>query len=332
MSDPNQEFQAPPPPTISEPKAPRASHLLPYGIGLFVIGLIVCVLGIAKVMTGGIGTGIAFALWGILLAAFSFIPMPKTKGDEEPAMSGLQKITGIFYEPTRVFRNLRAHPHWLAAFLVLAIVNAVYAAAFVQRLTPERIVDYTMEKMESSPIKPPPEAMGKIKEDALQTAKQPIQRVQTTAKSFVGIFVVVCIVAALCLLGVLAFGGRMNFWQAFAAVLYAYLPVAVISKLVSTVILFIKAPDDIHPILGQETLLTDNLGILFKPADHPALFVLGTAIGVLSIYGLWLKATGLANAGYKVSSGAGWGVAITLWVLSLIVGMIFATLFSSFIS
>jgi hypothetical protein len=333
MSDPNQEFQAPPPPpTITESKAPRATKLIPYAVGVFVIGLIVCVLGIVKIVPGGIGTGAAFAFWGILLFAFSFIPLPQTKGDEEPAMSGLQKVVGIFFEPTRVFRNLRAHPHWLAAFLVIAIVNAVYAGAFVQRLTPQRIVDYTMEKLEQSPIKPPPEAMAKAKEDALSAATQPIQRVETTAKSFVGIFVFVCFVAALCLLGVLAFGGRMNFWQAFAAVLYSYLPVAVISKLVSMVILFIKAPEDIHPILGQETLLTDNLGILFKPADHPALFVLGTAIGVLSIYGLWLKAKGLASAGTKVSSTAAWGVSITLFVLSLIIGMIFATLFSSFIS
>src|SRR6266852_1717072 len=174
MSDPNQEFQAPPPPpTITESKAPRAAKLMPYGIGLFVIGLIVCVLGIVKVLPGGTGTGAAFAFWGILLFAFSFIPLPQTKGDEEPAMSGLQKVMGIFFEPTRVFRNLRAQPHWLAAFLVIAIVNAVYAAAFVQRLTPDRIVDYTMDTMESSPIKPPPEAMAKVKDDALQAAKQP---------------------------------------------------------------------------------------------------------------------------------------------------------------
>jgi hypothetical protein len=332
MSDPNQQFQPPPPPTIADEKAPRASKLIPYGIGLFVIGLIVCVLGIVKVVPGGIGTGAAFAFWGVLLFAFSFIPLPQSKGDEEPAMSGLQKVFGIFYEPTRVFRNLRAHPHWLAAFLVVVIVNAVYATAFVQRLTPERIVGYTMDKLEQSPIKPPEDRMAQAKEDALQTAKQPIQRVQTFAKSFVAIFVFVCFVAALCLLGVLAFGGRMNFWQAFAAVFYSYLPVAVIGKLVSTVILFIKSPDDIHPILGQETLVQDNLGILFTPGEHPALFVLGTAVGVLSLYGLWLKAKGLSNAGQKVSSSAAWGVSISLWVLSLMIGMIFATLFSSFIS
>src|ERR1700694_1500598 len=332
MSDPNQEFQAPPPPTIAVEKAPRATKLIPYAIGLFVIGVIVCVLGIVKVVPGGIGHGVAFAFWGVLLFAFSFIPLPQTKGDEEPALSGPQKVMGIFYEPTRVFRNLRAHPHWLAAFLVIGIVNAVYAAAFVQRLTPERIVDYTMEKMESSPIKPPPDRMAETKDNMLQAAKQPIQRVETAAKTFVGIFVFVCFAASLCLLGVLAFGGRMNFWQAFAAVLYSYMPVAVISKLVSVVILFIKAPDDIHPLIGQETLLTDNLGILFKPADHPVLFVLGSAIGVLSFYGLWLKAKGLANAGQKVSSTAAWGVSITLFALSLIIGMIFATLFAGFMS
>jgi hypothetical protein len=332
MSDPNQEFLAPPPPTIAEGKAPRATHLIPYAIGLFVVGVIVCLLGFVKVVPGGLGTGAAFAFWGLLLFVFSFIPLPQTKGDEEPAMSGLQKVMGIFFEPTRVFRNLRAHPHWLGAFLVIAIVNAAYAAAFVQRMTPERIVDYTMDKMDQSPIKPPPDKMAEVKDNMLQAAKQPIQRVEAAAKTFVGIFVFVCLVASLCLLGVLAFGGRMNFWQAFAAVLYSYVPGAVIGKVVSMVILFIKSPDDIHPLMGQETLLQDNLGILFKAAEHPVLFVLGTAIGVLSLYTLWLKAKGLANAGSKVSSTAAWGVAITLWVLYLIMGMIIATLFAGFMS
>ena len=334
MSVPNQEFQPPPPPSAPVPQAgaPRPLKLRPVAIGLFVIGVILCVTGFAKLVPGGLGTGAAFAFWGILLFAFSFIPLPQSKSEDDPPMSGLQKVTGIFYEPTRVFRNLRAHPHWLAAFLVIAVVNAVYAAAFVQRLTPERIVDYTMEKLEQSPLKPPPERMAQAKENALEQAKQPIQRVETAAKSFVGVFVFVAFVAAFALLGVLAFGGRINFWQVFAAIFYAYLPIAVIQKLLSLVILYVKDPDSVHPILGQETLVQDNLGVLFSPADHPVLFVLGSAIGVLSFYGLWLRATGLANAGQKVSSSAAWGVSITLWVLGLIIGMILASLFSSFMS
>jgi len=145
MSDPKQEFHAPPAPVIEDQKVVRATKLLPYAIGLFVIGIIVCVAGIIKLIPGGIGTGVAFALGGILLFAYSFIPLPQVKGDEEPPMSGLQKLTGIFYEPTRVFRNLRAHPRWLAAFLTVAIANAAYAAVFVQRLTPERISEFFNE-------------------------------------------------------------------------------------------------------------------------------------------------------------------------------------------
>ncbi|MFN2491991.1 MAG: YIP1 family protein [Pyrinomonadaceae bacterium] len=332
MSDPNIEnFQVPSPPP-PQPQATRPVKLRPIAIAIFVVGLILLGAGFAKILPGGVGTGGTFAFWGILIFALSFIRLPQPRGDQEAPMSGAQKLAGMFYEPTRVFKNLRAHPYWLAAFLLIGALNAIYAAAFVQRLTPERIVEHTMEKMADSPIKPPPDRMDQMKEDALQQAKQPVQRVQTAAKSFVGVFVLGCFIAGLCLLGVLAFGGRINFWQAFAATLYGYVPVTVISKLLSLLILYIKAPEDIHPVLGQETLVQDNLGVLFTPADHPALFVLGSAIGVLSFYGLWLRAKGLANAGDKVSSSAAWGVSILLWVLGLILGMIFATLFSSFIS
>ena len=81
MSDPNQEFHAPPAPVIEDQKVVRATKLLPYAIGLFVIGVIVCVAGIIKLIPGGIGTGAAFAFWGILLFAYSFIPLPQSKGD-----------------------------------------------------------------------------------------------------------------------------------------------------------------------------------------------------------------------------------------------------------
>jgi Yip1 domain len=342
MSDSNVEsFQpsTPPPstpprtpPHVPETPAPRPLHLRKPAIALFVLGVLILIGGIAKFIPGGPSTGGAFAFWGVLLFALSFIRLPQPTSADEPAMSGVQKVLGIFYEPTRVFKNLRVNPRWLAALLVIGGVNALYFAVFTQRLTPEVIVNYTFDKLADSPIKPPPEQMEAAKEAALKQAKQPIQRIQTAAKTFVSVFAFSAFLAAICLLGVLAFGGRINFWQALSAVLYAALPVAVISKLLSLIILYIKAPEDIHPILAQETLVTDNLGILFAPAVHPALFVLGSVIGVLSFYGLWLRAKGLANAGTKVSSSAAWGVSITLFVLALIFGMIFATLFSSFIS
>lgn len=344
MSDPNAaesqpspqaaaEFNPPPPPPAppAEIEAPRPTKLRPVAIGLFVLGLIAVGLGIAKVLPGGITTGAAFAFFGILLFALSFIRLP-IPDPNEPPMSGVQKLLGIFFEPTRVFRNLRSHPYWLAAFLTIGILNVAYENAFFYRLTPQRIVDFTMEKLEQSPIKPPPEAMEGAKQEALAEASQPVRRVQKAATKFVGTFVFVCFVAMLCFVGVMVFGGKINFWQALAATFYTALPVVVITKLLSLVILFVKAPEDVHPLMGQETLVQDNLGVLFTPASQPTLFVLASAIGVLSFYGLWLRAKGLQNAGTKVSSSAAWSVAIILWVLALIIGAIFVTLFSSFIS
>lgn len=328
------EFVPPPPPPPvleSAPSGPRPTKLRPVAIGLFVVGLLVLVLGIAKVVPGGAFTGFLFAVAGILLFALSFIRLPVPSPDEPP-MSGFQKVLGIFYEPSRVFRNLRSHPYWLAPLLVIAISSAVYNAAFVQRITPERIADFMAEKMADSPIKPPPDKMAEVKENMLQGEKQPIQRVQTAAKTFVGTLLLGAFVGGLCFLGIMAFGGRINYWQAVAVALYSYMPTVLVTKLISLVLLYLKSADDLHPTLNRETLLQDNLGILVKPAEHPVLFVIAASIGLLSFYGLWLRAKGLQHGGTKVSSGAAWGVSITLWVIGLLLGMVAAALFGSFMS
>jgi hypothetical protein len=174
--------------------------------------------------------------------------------------------------------------------------------------------------------------LDKIRTDQMEALTNPVQRVGTVLKSAVGIFIFGCIGAALALLGVLVFGGRINFWQALAVTFYGLVPVIVLQKVLGLVILYLKSPDDLHPILNQETTLQDNLGILFTPADHPVLFVMASFIGFTSIYGLWLRAKGLHYGGTRVSKSAGWGVAITLWVLLLILATIFTALFPGFIS
>ena len=309
MSDSSVESFQPsiPPPTASHTSppgstvAPRPVHLRKPAIALFVLGVLILIGGIAKFIPGGPGTGAAFAFWGVLLFALSFIRLPQPTAADEPPMSGVQKVLGIFYEPTRVFKNLRAHPRWLAALLVIGAVNALYFAAFTQRLTPEVIVNYTFDKLADSPIKPPPEQMEAAKEEALQQAKQPIQRIQTAAKTFVSVFVFVAFVAAICLLGVLAFGGRINFWQAFAAVLYAVLPAAVISKLLSLMILYIKAPEDIHPILAQETLVAGQSGHTVHAGRTPGAFCPGLASSAFCRFTVVVEGQGVGECRHKRS-------------------------------
>jgi hypothetical protein len=332
MSDPNQEFQSPPPPPIeAEPERHRPTYLLYAGIGLVVVGIIIAVLGIVGMITGGAGTGGAFCALGILFVAFSFIRMPAVP-NPPPRMSTVGTLTGIFFEPTSVFRNLRAHPQFMAAIIIVGLLNGIYVAAFVHRITPERIINFTVDKLEESPIKPPPEALAKMRTDGVEQQKAIGQQIGNVLKAVVGHFFGVAFLAALCLLGVLAFGGRMHFWQTYAVMAYVTLPFTLIQKGISFLILYLKSPDDIHPLLGQEQLVYDNLGLLVSSKDHPVIWVIATAIGVLAFYRLWLSAVGLREGGYKVSSSQGWGVAITIFALFLLFGMAIAAIFPGFLS
>jgi hypothetical protein len=334
MSEPADNFQPPPQPLPQETQAaPRPTAQRPVAIGLFVIGLLVCVGGTAKFIPGGIGTGLALVALGIALFGLSFVPLPVV-GDEQGPMSPVQKLTGIFFEPSRVFRNLRAYPRWLAAYLVVVLLSAIYTFAFTQRVTPERIVNHTMDKLAEigPPLAPPADKLEQIRAQQIEDAKNPVQRVGVVIKTFAGAFIFTGIIAALYMLATLVFGGRTNYWQVFAALFYAAVPVVAVQKLLGLVLLYVKSPEDIHPILGQETLVQDNLGVLVSPANHPVIFVLASAIGVLSFYGLWLKATGLKNGGTKVSKGTAWGVALTMWILGVLLLTGITALFPNFIS
>jgi hypothetical protein len=332
MSDPNQPFQPPPPPSTQEPaERQRPANMMTVGIVLFVLGLIIAVGGITKFIAGGMGTGGAVCALGVLLFALSFVRLPEVPADAPAPMSALARIAGIFFEPGRVFQNLRVHPRWLIGVLLIGILNAAYIAAFTQRLTPERIVNYTADKMAETPFIPP-EAVERARTEGVEQAKSSVFRAGNAVRSMVAVVFFMAFLAALYLLGTLAFGGRMNFWQSMAVAVYAALPAVIIQKLISFILLYVKSPDDIHPLMGQETLVQDNLGVLFSPKDHPVLFVTAASLGILSFYRLWLTAKGLHEGGQKVSSSAGWGVAITLWVLGLLLVVAITALFPSFIS
>ena len=336
MSAANEEsFQSPPPPPMpqSTPRGPRPSKLLFVAIGFFIIGAVIAAGGVAKFFPGGLFTGAILALCSVVLAGLSFVPLPLVPEPEEP-LPLLTKALGIFYEPSRVFRNLRSHPHWIGAFVIVGVLTAIYSFAFTHRITPERIVDHTMEKVAEMgpPFAQPPDRMEAMRAEQLSALKNPIEQVGNVIKSFSGLFVLGAFVAALSMLGVLAFGGKINFWQAMAVTFYASLPIVVIQKLLGLVVLYLKAPEDLHPILNAQTTVQDNLGVLMSPAAHPVLFVLLSFVGITTLYSVWLKAKGLHLGATKANSGTGWGVSITLMILLMIFVTIWTALFPQFIS
>ena len=130
----------------------------------------------------------------------------------------------------------------------------------------------------------------------------------------------------------MAMGGKINFWQAFSTAVYASFPVSVLRFILNTTILFIKDPTDIHPILGQQSLIQDNLNFLVLASEHPVIFTLLGSISLLGFYWLWMTATGLKNAGERVTGTIAWSATIGIFLLLIMLGVAMAALFPSFIS
>jgi Yip1 domain len=300
------------------------------GVVIFVLGLVLTVLGLTKILPGAAQTGISGIFIGLVVFGLSFIPQAEAPPEAQAPLSWIERVTGIFYEPARVFQNLRLHPRWLAGFLTIAVFAAIYHVAFTKRLTPEVIAMAPIEKtIEGGFI--PAERADLIREQTREAAKSPMIWVTGTLAETGGIFLFCCFLAAVFLVLTLIFGGRLNFWQALCVSVYAILPVIVIDKALSLVLLYIKQPDDIDPLKGARGLVRADLGILFKASEHPFLYVLGGSIGLLTLYGLWLEATGLRYTSEKLSSGSAWTIALILWAIGLLFGLGAAALFPTFL-
>lgn len=300
---------------------------------VFGVGLLLLIAALVLKVPIGAGPGGALCFLGLALFGLSFIPRSQPAGEDVPApMSFPARLAGIFFEPSNVFRNLRWHPRWLAALILSALLSFAYSTAFVQRLTPERIVNFTTDKVAAQFTSIPPEQIAQMKAQGIEEAKAPGKIAGGAVTTFVGGFVLACIMAGLYMLLVLLFGGRLGFWQGLATAIWAALPPLLIGRVLSLVLLYIKDPDDIHPVRGGSGLVTDNLGVLVNPSEHPVIFVVLSTFGVLSFYHLWLTATGLRNASVKLSSGSAWTIAIILFLLALLLATAFSALFSGFIT
>jgi len=302
------------------------------GIVVAVIGLVIAVLSIAKIIPSLTVTGVCLILLGGLVIGLSFIDKPDTEGSER--MSTASTLGNIFFAPSEVFGNLRRHPRWLVAAIIMSLLSAVYLNAFMYRLTPERVANYAIDKtLQMSMLDD--NARAKIEQgraNAIEQNKNPVLRTGQAVNSFVGEVFLYAFLGLVFFLFALAMGGKMNYWQAFAVAVYAFFPVTVIRQILNLILLFIKDPADIHPILGQRSLVQDNLNFLVAPADHPVIFVLLGWVSILWLYWIVLNSIGLKNAGERVSSTAAWAATLTIWAVGLLISLLFAMIFPSFLS
>jgi hypothetical protein len=244
-------------------------------------------------------------------------PPPPSAGAETssgPSMTTTETLTGIFFEPGKVFDSLRARPRFLAAGVVLVLLTVIVTAVLYLRVD---MGQFIREKLEASP------GAAQLTEEQKEVR---VKYGKTLGAVLVPISVPIIVAAgaALYLLGVIALGGSIGYKGSLAVWVYSSLPPAVLGTVIGVCVLLLKDPDRVDP----EHLLFTNPGAFMGEGTSPILTTLLLQFDLLKFYGLFLAALGLRKVA-RLSSGSAWGIVISFWVIGVVLRIVRAGLFGS---
>lgn len=237
------------------------------------------------------------------------IAPPTATGEE---MSTAETLTGIFFEPSRTFEALRSRPRFLVAGLILFILTCAVTLTLYARVD---MAQFIRDRIEQSP------RAAQISEEQKET--------QVRVGKIIGMVFIPVVVpfaiaggAAIYLLLTMAFGGSINYKKALSVWCYSWLPQSILATLIALLVLFLKSPDSIVP----ENMVATNPAALLSTESSKVLLAFLRQFDLLRFYGMFLAALGLRKIA-KLSSGAAWGVVLTLWLVLLLLSVGSAALF-----
>jgi hypothetical protein len=249
----------------------------------------------------------------------AFNPQPDPPGT--PEMSTVQTLTGIFFEPGRVFESLRQRPRFLVAALVIMAAFFAYYISYIQKVGYENLITAEMNSGTRGQ-----QMSDEDKARAIQVQMKPVIKALRYGGPVITFAIFFSIGAALYLLGTMLMGKSLSYRQALSIWTYSSLPPTLLLMLLNIIMLFIKMPeDDLGIVRGQGGLVHANPGLFIDGHAHPAIASAAGAFDLFAFYGLFLAALGLRKVA-RLSSGSAWGIVLGLWLLGLIMRVVFATI------
>jgi len=248
---------------------------------------------------------------------------PENVASTEPqpaGMSELSRIAGVFFEPSKTFRDIAQRPTWLVPMILIVLASLGFAYTLSQRVGWERVIQQQNEAASSRLQQMSPEQ----REQGLA-----MQRKILPVSFFGGALLappMMSVVVAAVLLGMTALmSAGLRFKNVFAAVAWAGLP-RMLSAILTIVVLFLKNPDEFN----LRNPLAFNLGAFMDPnGGSKFVYALATSLDLFSIWNMLLLATGLKAAAGKKLTFTGALVAVLVpWGILTLCGAAFAAAFS----
>lgn len=231
---------------------------------------------------------------------------------EAPQMSEAATLAGIFFEPGRVFEDLRRKPRFIMAGIVIALLVTGYAFGLHYKVGEAGVRSFMSDQIEKSPRT---QGMtSEQKSDAIDLQMKIGGIVRFALPVFVLIFFLIG--GLLYWLGSKAFGGNGGFLLNLSVWIYSGFPPAVVGTVANFIVLAFKSVDDIDIAASQHGVINANPGFLIDGKAAPVLATVLSTFDLFFIWGWILAAIGLRMTN-KLSSGSAWAVVIIIGLIGV---------------
>jgi len=248
-------------------------------------------------------------------------PAAGRSSGESPQMSEIETVTSIFFEPGRVFEDLRRKPRFIIGMVIMALLVTGYTFGLYYKVGDTGMRRFINEQIDKSPQASAMSPEQKKSAVDMQMTIQSGVRYGMPVLVVIGLF----IGGLIYFLGTKAFGGDGGFLHSLSVWIYSFITPTVVGMIANFIVMALKSTDEIDIAASQRGLLQANPAFLIDGKAHP---ILATVVGTLDLFMIWgwvLAAIGLRITN-RLSSGSAWAVVIIVGVIGLLfrlVGAIF---------
>lgn len=228
-------------------------------------------------------------------------------------MSFFQRLSGVYFEPAKTFRDINLKSSWIGIFIVMAVLAIAFTYFLQTRADMEAL---TRKTLESLPTGLSQEQIDKVVEAQAQqrsTGGAVVSAVLAPITSLIGCL----IMAGIFLVLFLVMGAQMKYKKALAITIWGLAPPSILHQLLSIIVLFIKEPGTVD---ASEGAVIANLGPLVDSKAHAVVNSIVSSLDLFTIWGIVLLSIGFAAiSDRKLKAQKAAGGIVTLWIVYILI-------------
>jgi len=242
-----------------------------------------------------------------------------TQPVSQSPLNEIQRISGVFTEPSRVFPDIARNGRWWIIAAALVLINIIVMSLVVQRISYDLIIEKALERSKQV------QEMSADQRAQVYETQRKFMPIAIRVLPPVAIVASMLVVAAVLLFSYrLMLGADVKYKEALNITSYAFLPPAIAGNLMFLALLYLKPPDE----FDMESASGLSIGSFLSPDTAAWLRSLANSVDLFTIWTIVLIATGFTAlcGARKLPFGRSiWGV-LTPWLVYVIGKMGFAAL------